>query len=141
MTNYTLRKSHRDLSRSEWLSVVEFYKQGYTARQTADKFGLEFKPALVSALARECPKAEHGGARRGAGNLSPEMQAAKAVANAMREAKAIGVFSTLDPDSVNGENYNEKRVETRNKINKAIAALKALAATLGAAAIIYLFLC
>ena len=136
MTKYNILRSHKELTTDEWWSVVEFYKS-HTAKETAAFFGLEFKQALISALAREVPKTGHGGARSGSGNLSPDKQKAKEVANAILEAKAIAQFSTLDPDSVNESNWQDKRVETRNKINNAIAALKAIAATLGIAAAIY----
>lgn len=139
--DYNILRDHSQIMGTpEWIDVCEFYKT-HTSKQTAAKFGIEHKQAFVSALAREVPKTTHGGARHGAGNLSPDEQRAKDVRNAISDAKAITVFSTLDPNEVNGDNWDEKRVEARNKINKVIARLKAIAATLGIAAAIvwYLF--
>lgn len=140
MDKYNILRDHADImGTSEWMDVVEYYKKR-TARQTATKFGIIYKQAFVSALAREVPKTSHGGARHGAGNLSHDEQKAKEVRNAIDEAKAITLFSTINSDDVNGDNWDEKRVEARNKINKVIARLKAIAATLGTAAIVwYLF--
>lgn len=120
----------------EWVDVVQFYAKGATAKQTAAHFGIIHKQGFVTALAREHVKgAGHGGARSGAGNPGDEVQALR---RAITEAKSISGMHTLpDPEGVFQGNYDEMRVETRNKINKTIAALKAIAAGLGCAVLLY----
>ncbi len=136
---YPILRSHTELSLSEWLSVVEYYRT-HTAKETAAAFGLEHKQALVSALAREVPKTSHGGARHGSGNLSEDNRKAKEIAEIIVKAQTASKLHSLDAGSVNAENYNEKRIQARNTINATIAALKALAALLGAIALLYIIL-
>lgn len=120
----------------EWMDVVQFYAKGATAKQTAAHFGIIHKQGFVTALAREHTKgAGHGGARKGAGNTGDKVQALR---RAITHARAISGLHTLpDPATVGQNNYDEMRVETRNKINKTIALLKAIAAGLGCAVLLY----
>lgn len=140
MAKLKILREHSELSVSEWLSVVEYYAKGHTARECSSKFGIVHKQAFITALAREHSKGlSHGGARKGSGNFSEHPDVRK-VRNALYDAQSVSSLTFLpDPESVNSENVDEKRVETRNKINSTIAALKKIAALLGCVAILYIF--
>ncbi len=136
MAKYKLLRSHSDLSASEWLDY-----ETHTARECATEFGLEFKQALVTALAREhCKNAGHGGARTGAGYFNEENREVNALRKAIRDAKTVSRLNILpDSDEITPENIQQKRLETSNTIRATIAALKQILAGLCIAGILYLF--
>lgn len=121
----SLLRHHQQLTRDEWLRVVAYYKT-HTARECAEHFGLEFKQALVTALAREHDKsAGHGGARTGSGNLDAENRKARALANIVRQARTLSALHTLPaPDDITADNYRQKATETANVLRATIAGLK-----------------
>lgn len=136
MAKINLLRDHADLKPAEWVMVVQYYKT-HTALETATKFGLIHKQALITALAREYPKGmKHGGARKGAGN-TPDKEK-KELQNLLMQVEAIKGLHTLpNPDDITQDNAAEKAHEAANVLRGTIAALRDLVvkiAALGVAA-------
>lgn len=143
MAKINLLKYHADLSDTEWLSVVEFYKKN-TARQTANHFGLHFTQALVTALARAHDKnAGHGGSRPDSGNRKGDNAISKEVSHLLGEAQAIMKLNQLpevdnnDPKSTAKESANVLR-GTVAKLKGIIEKLAAISAIL---VVLYVIFC
>lgn len=120
-----LLRDHSQLPTDEWRKVVTYYRT-HTARETAAQFGLQYKQALVTALARaHDKKAAHGGARKGSGNASERRAAVYRVKNAILAAKSVqGLHSLPDPEQITPENYQEQKTQVANTIRATIAELK-----------------